>query len=228
MASEVVSKVQKLLALSSSPEPEEAQQALLAAQRLMAEHNLSMADVDRATKREIVMRAVPRIVPPERHGLAVIAHMIAIHHGCATAAAAQSKGGVPDIILIIGVGGAPDVCVELCKYAFDACERAEQIQCRRLPTESDKEYADRRFWFEEGFASALAMEYGAQEDKYAEWGLVLSQPPEVREYIESLPKCDAAEIPVPERKPWYAAYHARGYRAGRDHARGEDSKDGKE
>lgn len=227
MASEVVSKVQKLLALSTSPELEEAQQALLAAQRLMAEHNLSMADVERETRREIVTRAVPRIVPPERYGLAIIAHMIAMHHGCATATAARSKGGVPDIILIIGVGDAPDVCVKLCGYALDAVARTEQAQCRRLPTESDKDYADRLYWFERGFAQALAMEYGAQEDKYAEWGLVLSQPTEVREYIESLPRRDGAEIPVPERKPWYAAYHARGYRAGRDHARG-DGKDGKE
>lgn len=224
---EIVDKVQKLLALSSSPELEEAQQALLAAQRLMAEHNLSLADVERAAKREIVIRAIPRIVPPSRQGLAAIARVIATHHGCSSGVASRSKDGTPDIIVIIGLEDAPAVCAELCEYAFDAVERAERVQCRRSPIESDKDYEARRFWFEQGFAMALGMEYGAQLDKHAQWGLALSLPPEVQEYTKSLPTSGAPAFVPPKKKAWYAAYNARGYRAGRDHVRGV-SDDGKE
>ena len=47
-------KIKKLLALSKSPNEHEAQSALAKAQQLMAEHKISMAEVEDKEKRKAI------------------------------------------------------------------------------------------------------------------------------------------------------------------------------
>lgn len=56
--SEIKKKIAKLLALSSSPNEKEAQEALLKARELMAKHKLSPEECQQGSSAKVVMRTV--------------------------------------------------------------------------------------------------------------------------------------------------------------------------
>lgn len=217
MALDIIDKIRKLLALSTSPEPAEAAEALLAARKLMAEHNISESDV-RQGEREVVARTMDRRVSDYEQGLFLIGNVIAKHHACACVFRYADECAEYRLVTFIGLGAAPEVCCTLTGYAWDAVLRAERTQCRRSPTDTDESYLHCRIAFESAFATALKMSYNEQSVTHDEWGLVLDRlPPEVEEYLANKTQ-KTTETPL-NMPGWTRAYFYRGFRAGTEYAR---------
>lgn len=175
-------KIKKLLALSTSPNENEAKAALLKAHELMAANKMTEEDFD-INECRLVHTKVDGVKWTTDSGdiwMVDLCKVIAEHYFCATAWI-TTKGTRTHTLEITGMEKDADVSVEIIKYAVGFVKSSIRYLIRKgTCTEAESKCYAR------GFIEGLTMAYNEQDEDHKEWGLVVNTPKEVEDYKNSL------------------------------------------
>lgn len=180
---DIKDKIKKLLALATSPNENEARDALLKARELMAKNKLSDADFDekKTELRQLECSEIKWTTDSGDIWMANLCKVIADNY-CCSAAWSTVKGGRTHTLVLAGIGEDVDLCKEVTKYAVDFINSAVRILERKSRNDHRtvvKSYA-------EGFIMGLEFAFEEQKDDHPEWALVIIKPQEVQEYEKDL------------------------------------------
>ena len=180
-------KIQKLLALASSPNENEAKAALLRAKELMAKNKLTEADFEDAKKQELKTFKCEDITWTTDSGriwMAKLCKLICDEYLC-VAAWDTVRGTRTHTLVITGMEEDLEVCKSMVGYAVGFVEDQIKYLQRKYSRQDPKAVANS---YAEGFILGLELMYDEQKDEHPEWALVVSKPQEVDEYMKSLGK----------------------------------------
>lgn len=183
-------KIAKLLALSESPNENEARAALLKARALMAEHKLRPEEIqahhqDKVVKKTIGLTCTKMTNPWVMH----LGHVIAKHYCCAAFRGVRPRMKTVSLGLI-GFEEDLEVCERIIRYAHSCVE----ARCRELRTigrrcgQSGTEIRKSCNAYGYGFCKGLQQAYTEQNQKHQEWGLVLTTPQPVLDTVNAMGK----------------------------------------
>ena len=192
----IVARIQKLLALSTSNFKEEAESALLKAQKLMLLHGLNSEEVspDSAAHEPVVEREVYHSQTPLWHGrLAVV---LASNFRCRTIWITQYRND-KKIRVMTFIGHEQDADVAAAAYAFAIALVKYNQRCikKRYPRVTSA-YLNT---YVQGFIKGVRDKFSEQVKKEA-WGLILVTPAPVEKHYEDYnsvplkPRGRAAEL----------------------------------
>ena len=180
-------KIEKLLALATSPNENEAKSALLKAKKLMMDHKISEAEVQGLNKQELVHLQCDDIRWTTDSGeiwVTNLADLIADNHLCVCSWLTE-KGRRTHILTIHGLKSDADLCKSVIEYAVGFVRSRIKVEQRRRVTSDPKAVAAS---YARGFILGMELMYDEQKDEHPEWALVVSKPQEVDEYMKSLGK----------------------------------------
>lgn len=180
-------KIKKLLALATSPNENEAKLALLKAKKLMMDHKISEAEVQDMNEQELVHLQCDDIRWTTDSGetwITNLTDLIADNHLCSCSWLTY-KGTRTHILHIHGLGTDVELCKSAIEYAVGFVRSRIKIEQRRRVTSDPKAVAAS---YARGFILGMELMYDEQKDEHPEWGLVISKPQEVDEYMKSLGK----------------------------------------
>lgn len=203
-------KIQKLLALATSPNENEAMQALLMARKLMAAHKLTEADCRPVNP--VIKRGYSGVVFSMRSSrwIMSLSSVIASRYCCKTYKQQQGKGACTYAVGFCGLEEDFQTCMAAFSYAVRYVEESN-------PYSRD---AERRIGYAYGFVDGLRDKYDEQdreaassETDRAAWGLVMVVPPEVQADYDSFTHKDTRKR---QALTVNLAAKAQGYNAGRN------------
>lgn len=178
-------KIEKLLALATSPNEHEAKAALLKAKELMAKNKLTEADFEDLKKQELKTFKCEDITWTTDSGriwMAKLCKLICDEYLC-VAAWNTMRGTRTHTLVITGMEEDLEVCKSVIGYAVGFVEgQIEHLQ-RKYRRQDPKAIANS---YAEGFILGLEMAFEEQKEEHPEWGLVVVKPEEVKGYEESL------------------------------------------
>ena len=111
-----------------------------------------------------------------------LADLIADNHLC-SCSWFTPKGKRTHILYIHGLGTDVELCKSVIEYAVGFVRGRIKIEQRRRVTSDPKAVATS---YARGFILGMELMYDEQKDEHPEWGLVVSKPQEVDEYMKSL------------------------------------------
>jgi hypothetical protein len=178
-------KIQKLLALATSPNENEAKAALLKAKEMMAKHKMTEADFEQQKSQDLVHLVSEKVVWTTDSGnvwMTEIANVLCANYMCA-AAWQTPRGTRTHKLVITGIGEDAELCRTVVEYAVGFMLNAIKVLQRKNyhidPKSVAKSYA-------EGFVVGLQIAFEEQQDQHPEWGLVVVKPEKVKKYEEGL------------------------------------------
>lgn len=179
----IVEKVQKLLALSESPNENEAKTAMLKAQELMVKHKITMKDVETDIKKDVVITTTHQRFKNTKWK-AVLAKVISDNFLCE---ALTSQNGRTNVCRVSFVGHEEDVdiCIAVYNYAIKFVDK-KVAKLRRIRYDAGESAKGLEEAYAVGFCRGLKENYMAQIRNNAEFGLVLVKDPEVRSELDKL------------------------------------------
>lgn len=181
-------KIRKLLALAESPNEYEAKAALLKARELMAEHKLSESELKEIGKKEVRDIHSGVTCSKRRDPWAIDLGTVISEHYCCRGFRSHRKGKQTQEMCFVGLEDDVEIYVEIYKYAVD-CIRAGIERVKRNCPEwlPDKYVKMKTNGYGYGFVWGIYDALEAQEEEKSEegWGLVLSCPQEVNDYIDA-------------------------------------------
>lgn len=178
-------KIKKLLALATSPNENEAKAALLRAKKLMMEHKISETEVQGLDEQELIHLQCDNVRWTTDSGeiwITSLADLIADNHLCSCSWMTR-KGTRTHILYIHGLGTDVELCKSVIEYAVGFVRGRIKIEQRRRITSDPKAVAAS---YARGFILGMELMYDEQKDEHPEWGLVVSKPQGVDEYMKSL------------------------------------------
>lgn len=202
----IATKIQKLLNLSNNnPSSEEAQAALLKAQQLMAEHNITMEEASVESKPQMAKEFVEG--GQSCYWKRLLAKLIADNFRCYTAI---SRGYG---ICFIGKKEEIQIAVQLFNYTSSVLERNMQklrakYRKQGLSTEGiSGDYFD-------GFYNGLKAKFEEQVNKN-NWGLILVKDKAVTEYFNSVTKKSKIGSRRVQARSYNHSIYTQGYNDGK-------------
>lgn len=185
-------KIKKLLSLSKSPNEHEAQSALAKAQQLMAEHKISMAEVEDKEKRKANEHSAGITYSTRRDPWILRLSKVISKNYCCESFSRREKGKQTYKLYFCGLNEDVEICMIAFKYATDCIQ--SEIKKRKqkgklfnytneLVTSICNGYA---YGFIKGLDEAFEEQKRAAAQSEANWGLVLSTPPEVKQRMSEL------------------------------------------
>lgn len=178
-------KIEKLLALATSPNENEARDALLKAKELMAKHKLTEADFEDIKKQELKTfkcEDVTWTTDSGRIWMAGLAKLICNEYLCVSAWGTK-PGTRTHVLYITGMEEDLEVCKSVMGYAVGFVEGQIEILQRRYRRQDPKAIANS---YAEGFILGLELAFEEQKEEHPEWGLVVVKNDEVQNYEDSL------------------------------------------
>lgn len=178
-------KIQKLLALATSPNENEAKAALLKAKELMAKNKLTEADFEDMKKQELKTFKCEDIswtTDSGRIWMTTLAKLICDEYLCVSAWGTKS-GTRTHVLYITGMEEDLEVCKAVMEYAVGFVGgRIEYLQ-RKYSRQDPKAVANS---YAEGFILGLELAFEEQKEQHPEWGLVVVKSEEVEDYAKGL------------------------------------------
>ena len=185
-------KIKKLLSLSKSPNEHEAQSALAKAQQLMAEHKISMAEVEDKEQRKANEHSAGITYSTRRDPWVLRLSKVISKNYCCESFSRREKGKQTYKLYFCGLNEDVEICMIAFKYATDCIQ--SEIKKRKqkgklfnytneLITSMCNGYA---YGFIKGLDEAFEEQKRAAAQSEANWGLVLSTPPEVKQRMSEL------------------------------------------
>lgn len=173
-------KIQKLLALATSPNENEARAALLKAKELMAANKLSEADFEEVKDQELVHVLCENVKWTSDSGNVWMTDLcnILCENYCCAASWNCIKGRRTYTLVITGIGDDVQICKTAVEYATGFVLSRLKVWGRKNKSAS-KSYAT-------GFIAGLKEAFEEQKEQHQEWGLVVQRSQEVNDYIDSL------------------------------------------
>jgi hypothetical protein len=178
-------KIEKLLALATSPNENEAKAALLKAKELMAEHKLTEADFEDLKKQELKALKCEDVTWTTDSGriwMAGLCKLVCDEYLCVSAWITK-PGTRTHTLVITGMEGDLEVCKSVVEYAVGFVEGQIKILQRRYHTQDSKAIANS---YADGFILGLEMAFEEQREDHPEWGLVVVKSEEVNRFEENL------------------------------------------
>lgn len=185
MATSVKDKIRKLLALASSPNENEARDALLKARELMAKNKLTDSDFEDPGKKELKRFLCEDISWTTDSGRIWMANLCKVlcDNYCCSASWFTPKGTRTHQLVIVGIGEDAEICKEVVGYAVGFVESTIEHLQMKYRRQDPKAIANS---YAEGFILGLEMAFEEQKDEHPEWGLVVVKPEQVSEYERNL------------------------------------------
>jgi hypothetical protein len=191
----LVSKIQKLMALGTSTNQNEAESAMLKAQQLMAEAGLSAADIG-LSKKQKKQQATGKIIDPGRtvtDWKLKLANVVAQNFRCEcflTIGRGITIVGVPEDIEVVEAlweGGVKFAEYAAAYFVWDVYRLSDEfkLQIARGKSQSSILRAARQSWYL-GFINGLRQKFADQLKSNPEWLPVLVKPEAVVEYMDSI------------------------------------------
>lgn len=178
-------KIQKLLALASSPNEHEAKAALLKAKELMAKNKMTEADFEEIEKQELVHVVCSQAAWTTDSGniwMTNLCKLICDEYLC-TAAWSVPKGHRTYTLVITGMKEDADLCKSVVEYAVGYVLSAIKSLQRRYRHSDSKSVAKS---YAEGFIVGLELAFDMQRQEHPGWALVVVKPDEVQKYEDGL------------------------------------------
>ena len=184
----IVEKIVKLLALSESPNANEAHAAMLKARALMAEHKLRPEDVSRHKAGKVVKRTIGIFCSKTADVWAVRLNQLVAAHYCCVGYRHQPMNAIQVELGLIGLSEDFDICERIAKYAYDSvksrCREVERFGgIVGMSADEIRDVCNSYGW---GFYAGLADAYDRQECEHQEWGLALAVPRSVNNVADGL------------------------------------------
>ena len=213
MATDYKEKIRKLLALAESPVEAEAKAALLKARELMAEHKVTVAEIDEVKNQNVKTIRTDITCSKRRDPWIVNLSTVIGNNYCCQAIRTVIKGKQTQQIGFIGLEDDVDVCVEIFKYAVN-CVFAEIKRIKKENQNGIQSYVKNICnSYGYGFCAGVQKAFlEQQETNKDEWGLVLVIPKEVKEACQGF-----ADVPFAARaaKEITSDGYSRGYADGK-------------
>lgn len=175
-------KIKKLLSLATSPNENEARDALLKAKELMAKNKMTEDDFREEQKlMTITCDEVKWTTDSGNIWMTSLCQLLADNY-CCSASWRTVKGSRTHTLVIAGLEDDAKVCSEVIKYAVGFVLGKIKIISRKNPKTADasaKSYA-------KGFVLGMEMAFEDQKEEHPEWGLVVVKPQEVQDYERGL------------------------------------------
>lgn len=179
---DIKDKIKKLLSLATSPNENEARDAMLKARALMAKNKLSEADfVDKDP--ELVHLECKDATWTTDSGniwMTNICKLLCDNYCCASSWRTP-KGSRTHTLVITGFRDDAEICKSVVEYAIGFVLGQIRILQRKNLTKDGRTIAAS---YAQGFA--MGLEFALEEQNEQEWGLVLVKPDEVNEYERGL------------------------------------------
>ena len=211
--SEIKDKIAKLLALATSPNEKEAQEALLKARELMAKHKLTAEECQEGQATKVVRQTVGVECTKQTNPWAVSLGSIISKRYCCQVYRQHTKGAKKVTVGFVGLEDDFEVCRRIFLYAYQCVDaRCKRIRAREQDRGSKevREMCNAYGW---GFCYGLEAAFQEQEKEHQEWGLVLAVPQAVEDVISKMNK------PTPfgtmSVDGWRAKYANAGYVEGK-------------
>lgn len=210
----IISKVQKLLALSGSSNDHEAQSSLMMAQRLLAKYNLSMEDVDcRVEKEREVTSQYAFEVSAYNEWVRRFASVVAKNFRCEYAIAKYSR---KMNIVFMGYEEDATIAVQVFEYA---CKFAMRCGSNLAQTYNDKGLSSKGIKqdYINGFIDGVREGWKKQVIESKECALMVLVPAVVNDYVKN--KCTSTSFNCGKQQGrGDQAAIAKGYQSGKDFA----------
>ena len=208
----VIAKIQKLFARKESNFSAEAETALLMAQKLMLQHNISMSDIDEAVieEQEVVEMCVQRSQTPTWHG--AIADIIARNFRCKIMWRISRKTG-KRVRCVVFIGLTDDVVIVSEAYAYAIALVRYNMRCiKKQQPQAKTAYVNT---YVIGFIDGLEAKFREQVQR-ENWGLMLVTPALVQAKFDSFHP--AAQKNAGRKAQCYnnPRVYAQGYQDGRE------------
>jgi len=185
----VKDRIQKLLALGTSPNEYEAKCAILKAKKLMAEYKLSGEEFAKTGDLPIGVESGLFFTTRKDHWIGNLSKVIAENNCCITFARTRPKSQKHRIVFY-GYENDAKICNETFVYAVDCVRNLFKPIKKKIKRHSACSSYVVNAAMENyglGFCAGLEQAYLEQmEQNYEEWGLVMVVPPSVKEYESSL------------------------------------------
>lgn len=188
-----IDKIKKLLALAKSPNEEEAKQALLKAHEMMAKYKIDQKDVKVEDKvKEDVISFKTGVFYSKRRDpwIEDLGRVIAQNFCCTHAYRSAGYRTQDRQMIFIGFESDTKICNEAFQYAvMFVQENIKNNIAKPLMKDMGVDYRTRYIsqccnGYGFGFASGLSLKFYSQyKQNKEEWGLVLVQPQEVKDYV---------------------------------------------
>ena len=211
---DIKDKVAKLLALATSPNEHEAQEALMKARELMVKYKLRPEEVGRTENLKVVIQTIgvectkmTDVWAPD------LAAVIAQHYCCKAYRQRMPRSKKVEI----GFAGLEDdfeICKRIFLYAYDCvkshCKEIKvEHQRRGWNATAIREMCNAYGW---GFVDGLEEAFNKQEEAHQEWGLVMVVPQAVEEATANQKK--PSTYGEARTSGWLKKYAMQGYEEG--------------
>lgn len=188
MADNIRDKIAGLLALSESPNENEAKAALLKARELMAKYKLRPDECVKAENVKVIREHVGVTCTVMTNPWAVELSALIAEHYCCRAYRTKGHGKKRNIIGFVGLEDDFEVCKRIFLYAYDCVMSALKLEIERYPWDEPGDYRRRCNAYGWGFCAGLKEAYAAQEEEHQEWGLVMVVPKAVDDSMADMGK----------------------------------------
>jgi len=180
---EIREKIKKLLALSESPNENEAKAALLKAKELMAKNKLSEADFDKKDTKLVSLSCdVTWTTDSGNSWMVDLSNLIANEYLC-NAAWDTPHATRTHKLVVTGLEEDANLCKVMVEYIVGFMMGAVKVLQKKYRHSNPKVLSDS---YAKGFIIGLEMAFEDQRDEHPEWELVVVKPEEVREYESKL------------------------------------------
>lgn len=178
MAIDYKDKIRKLLALAESPNENEAREAMLRAQELMAKHKLSEADLNEPVNKKVIVKWTEITCSKRREPwIAGLGQVVADNY-CCYGIRRHEPGKQTQSIGFVGLADDVEICTAMFVYAVDSVRAGIQRLAQATSAESNS--------YGIGFVQGMNQAFKEQKSKNAEWGLVLVKPKEVSDAVANV------------------------------------------
>ncbi|WKY47480.1 DUF2786 domain-containing protein [Eubacteriaceae bacterium ES3] len=212
MDTNIRERIKKLLALGTSPNQNEANNAILKARKLMVEYKLTDRDIIRFDQKPIKVDSELFYTTDKEHWMAGLADVIAENNCCVFYLFTPDDTDT-HYIIFYGYEEDAQICSSIYAYAVD-CVRSNLENIKKMMASQDvaaKTINDACESYGKGFYEGLEDAYTIQETENLEWGLVIAVPEEVKEILKPLhhrPHQDKDQV-------YHHQFYAQGYEEGR-------------
>ena len=222
--SAIKEKIAKLLALATSPNEKEAQEALLKARELMAKHKLTSEDCQMEQTARVIRQTVGVECTKLTNPWAVSLGGIISRRYCCQVYRSHAKGAKKVTVGFVGLEDDFEVCRRIFLYAYQCVEaRCKRIRSRERGR-GGKEVREMCNAYGWGFCYGLEAAFQEQEKEHQEWGLILAVPQAVEDVISKMNK--PTSFGTVSVDGWRAKYANAGYAEGKKFIPGQQLEPG--
>jgi hypothetical protein len=212
MEANIKDRIKKLLALGRSPNPNEANYAILKAKKLMVEYKLTERELLRHDEKPVKVDSDIYFTTRREHWMTGLADVIS-ENNCCVFYMVTPPGTQRHYIIFHGYEEDALICNSIFVYAVD-CVRTQIKAIKKAMKLDDRTNIiinEACETYGKGFYEGLDDAYTVQEYEHQEWGLVTVVPPEVKAILEPM---ERAHLKEKNHEDHYSFY-AQGYREGK-------------